>query len=629
MTNSLLQKKMPNFVRAFLASTLGFASLQANALVELNSVVQIAAGPYHACALTSGGDVFCWGSNAAGQLGDGTTTDRHIATHVTGLTGVIAISAGGTDDDASDGAEPAATHSHTCALTSGGAVKCWGANSHGELGTGDTTPHSSPADVSGLASGVIAISAGGTHTCAIVSGGGVKCWGSNGSGELGDGTNAEQLTPVDVSGLSSGVASVAAAYLHTCASTSAGAMLCWGADESGQLGDGANTDQNTPVFVQGLSSGVASIGTGRGAAPSTGTGAVITHDGGDSCAVTTAGGAKCWGANATSQVGDGTTTPHSTPFDVNGFTSGVAAISVGIDRDCAFGLSNDHAHSHACALTTAGHASCWGSNAFGQLGVQPATACEVRSSPAAVASLSDTLTQLAAGAGYTCALTSAGVVKCWGYGGHGELGNDMAGLDGNNSRSAPAAVLTTASGLTPQAITFGAVPSIAVGASGTLSATGGDSGNPVVLSSLTPAACSVTGNTVNGLSNAICTIEADQSGNAAYEPGQATISFRIGDAVAQAITFGPAPTVILGNTGKLSATASSGLAVTFTSNTPSICSVSGNTVTGISPGTCTIAASQAGDALYAPAPQVTQNIAVTAASASVANVSVTQSATPS
>src|SRR5207248_319737 len=141
----------------------------------------------------------------------------------------------------------------TCALTSAGAVKCWGANGVGQLGDGTTTERQTPGTVSGLASGAAALAAGGT--CALARAGAVKCWGANYVGQLGDGTTTDRLIPVAVSGLASGAAALAAGGAHTCALTSAGAVKCWGWNENGQLGDGTTADRLIPVAVSGLASG--------------------------------------------------------------------------------------------------------------------------------------------------------------------------------------------------------------------------------------------------------------------------------------------------------------------------------------------------------------------------------------
>ena len=145
-------------------------------------------------------------------------------------------------------------------------------------------------DVSGLASGVTAVAAGGRHTCAVTTTGGVKCWGENAFGQLGDGTNNWSNVPVDVTGLASGVAAVAAGDAHTCAVTTAGGVKCWGDNLYGKLGDGTNTPSSVPVNVSGLASGVTAIAAGK------------FH----SCALTTAGGVKCWGSNYSGGLGDGT-----------------------------------------------------------------------------------------------------------------------------------------------------------------------------------------------------------------------------------------------------------------------------------------------------------------------------------
>jgi alpha-tubulin suppressor-like RCC1 family protein len=154
---------------------------------------------------------------------------------VSGLTsGVRAVSAGS---------------EHTCALTEAGGVKCWGNNRAGQLGDGTRTRHRIPVDVSGLTSNGSAISAGSGHTCALTTAGGAKCWGMNGYGELGDGTTTSRLTPVDTTGLTSGVAAIATVGWHTCALTTDGRVKCWGANQYGQLGDGTTTRRLTPINV--------------------------------------------------------------------------------------------------------------------------------------------------------------------------------------------------------------------------------------------------------------------------------------------------------------------------------------------------------------------------------------------
>ena len=122
----------------------------------------------------------------------------------------------------------AAGGSHTCTLTTSGGVKCWGSNNYGGLGDGTTTNRTTPADVSGLTSGVSAIAAGSEYTCALVTSGGVKCWGLNGLRQLGDGTTANRATPVDVSGLTSGVSGITAGLAHVCALMTNGSVKCWG-----------------------------------------------------------------------------------------------------------------------------------------------------------------------------------------------------------------------------------------------------------------------------------------------------------------------------------------------------------------------------------------------------------------
>jgi alpha-tubulin suppressor-like RCC1 family protein len=391
-----------------------------------SGVDAIAAGGSHTCALTAGGGVKCWGRNSYGQLGDGTTTDRNMPVDVSGLTsGVDAITAGashtcgvtvggvkcwgntafgqlgdGTTTDRntpvdvsglSSGVDAiAAGRDHTCALTAGGGVKCWGRNVYGQLGDGTTTRRTTPVDVSGLTSGVDVIAAGEYHTCGVTAGGGVKCWGSNEYGQLGNGKFGYGPILADVSGLSSGVDAIAAGRDHTCALTAGGGVKCWGYNGYGQLGDGTTTHRTTPVDVSGLTSGVDAITAGHYHA----------------CALTVGGGVKCWGYNGYGQLGDGTTTHRTTPVDVSGLTSGVDAIAAG--------------EYHTCALTVGGGVKCWGRNNNGQLGDGTTTD---RTTPVDVSGLTSGVEAMAVGRYHTCALTLGGGVKCWGDNGWGQLGD--------------------------------------------------------------------------------------------------------------------------------------------------------------------------------------------------------------
>lgn len=356
----------------------------------------LSTGFENTCALVKApdgsGGALCWGNNDYGQLGDGTTAAHLIPVFVKGLAnGVSAIDVYG---------------SHACALTSSGGVKCWGFNDVGQLGDGTTTNSSSPVDVVGLSSGVSAISVGERYTCALTSSGGVKCWGMNGYGALGDGTYTDRHTPVDVAGLSSGVIAISAGPAHTCALTTGGGVKCWGANHFGQLGDGTTSNSNTPINVVGLSSGVNAIAVG---------GTLAIFDVGYTCALLSSGAVKCWGINSHGELGDGTYTTRPTPDFVAGISTASAISSGG---------------GHTCVLTPAGGqfipaVMCWGENVFGELGDGTTTASNI---PVGVYGLFDGgvysgISAISTGMNHTCARLPSGLIKCWGMNSQGQLGD--------------------------------------------------------------------------------------------------------------------------------------------------------------------------------------------------------------
>ncbi len=281
---------------------------------------------------------------------------------------------------------------HSCAITVNGGVKCWGFNGNGQLGEGTTQTHWLPADVVGLADGVTALALGENHTCALITGGRMKCWGQNSYGQLGDGTITDRQTPVDVVGLGSGVRAIAAGSYHTCAVTEAGGVKCWGTNENGQVGDGSVQRRSIPVDVVGLAGGIQALSAGIG----------------HTCALTIGGGVKCWGANGTGQLGDGTNITRLTPVEVVGSASGVRAIGVG--------------SLHSCAVTASGAAQCWGQNNSGQLGIGPRS-YPYPATPTDVVGLQSGVVAISGGDQHTCAILSGGAVQCWGNNEYGQVGD--------------------------------------------------------------------------------------------------------------------------------------------------------------------------------------------------------------
>jgi alpha-tubulin suppressor-like RCC1 family protein len=303
-------------------------------LADLPDARLVTLGARHACALAGAGDVYCWGENDFGQLGDGTTKTHLSPARVEGLPPVDKMSSG---------------RGHTCVETTQSPPQayCWGQNDFGQIGIGTTNHVLSPVLVP-LPGGVEKISAGGTHTCAVLLDQTVQCWGRNNRGQLG----VDQATtpsgyspsPVPIAGLTQ-VERVYGGDEHTCGRTSSDTGICWGSNVAGQLGSGMDgaqmPDRAAPAVVSGLESvGYLSMGNRH------------------TCAFLDTLGARCWGANDFGQLNLPDALPRTTPVPPEPLpgnpSPAVAVIEAGGE--------------HACAIAEGGAVFCWGLNDTGQLG---------------------------------------------------------------------------------------------------------------------------------------------------------------------------------------------------------------------------------------------------------------------
>ena len=244
---------------------------------------------------------------------------------------------------------------------------------------------------------VASISAGDNHTRALANGT-VQCWGANFSGQLGNGTTTRSLTPVAVSGITTAT-TVAVGRDHSCARLANGTVQCWGYNYYGQLGNGTTTDATTPVQVSGITTATA-IAVGGS-----------YNTGGHSCATLANGTLQCWGGNSTGELGNGTKTQSTTPVQVSGITT-ATAVTVAADQL--------YRHGYSCARLANGTLQCWGANYYGQLGNGATIAYST--TPVAVSGIT-TATAIATGGDHSCARLANGTLQCWGYNYYGQLGN--------------------------------------------------------------------------------------------------------------------------------------------------------------------------------------------------------------
>jgi len=298
---------------------------------NLSGVVELDAGLKHACARLGSGEAVCWGDDIKGQKGNGPAWGS--TTYVRNANNTLNLTG---IVQISTGGE------HACALLSDTTVKCWGANGNGQVGDGSQTDRQLPVSVrngdnTADLTGVAAISAGGLHTCAQMLDGSVKCWGNNGHGRLGDNTTVQKLLPVDVvgeggTGRLTSIAQIDTGAAHTCAVATAGAILCWG--EATAIG--SSTGSVLRPWAKPDISGASFVLAGR------------FH----TCAIVS-GAAKCWGSGTAGQLGDGTAITSRAVRDVVGLSSGVSHMAGG--------------EAHTCAVHD-GEAMCWGLNNSGQVG---------------------------------------------------------------------------------------------------------------------------------------------------------------------------------------------------------------------------------------------------------------------
>lgn len=398
------------------------------------------AGGEHTCAVLLGGSVRCWGANTGGRLGITSPVDRVVDPAFNGSVPVE----GGRAQALASGLY------HTCAIVGDGVVECWGFGQQGRLGTGGNgdVPNAglaTPVNLGGRATG---ITAGLSHTCAILEGGAVRCWGTGAAGRLGNGAEQDVSNPASVAPVDLGrpAIAVSAGDYHTCAILDTGAVRCWGFGDDGRLGDGSQTTRLTP-------SAALDLGGRRAQAISAGSG--------HTCAVADDGDILCWGFNVAGQLGIGTTTSVNVPTKVLADERAVAVAAAGgylqtrrdengepVKDDQGRVVTDYQGGAHTCAIFESGSVRCWGFGPNGRLGdgqdrkagtsnqnvLIPST--PVNTGPGVRAR------GITVGNAYSCALLSDDTVRCWGFNGDGRLGNGgVGGSVGHTPAEVPPASL--------------------------------------------------------------------------------------------------------------------------------------------------------------------------------------------
>jgi len=620
------------------------------------AVTMVATGDAHACAVVTGRGVLCWGGNRSGELGNGGFTSSPVPSPVPGLgTDVVEVRAG----------------TSTCARSTSGAIRCWGSNDEGAVGDGDQVANPMPSDVRNLAGEVSGIALGERHACALDARGAVACWGTQEYSELPDGgAFGTRLQATPIPGLDSGFTSIAVGYGFSCASRPADGVWCWGSNSSGQVGDGTTTPRLRPIRMDGAATdpvqvvadsyhacaldrsgavwcwgdnslgrlGLGTVGfdatrPGRVLGLPTGRILRLSAGSGVTCANYESGEAWCWGTNFQGEVADGTYTNRPAPVRTTAFPepilfrSGPCAISGDRTLRC-IGLFNGSptrpavqetypeaplafaARALACVLTADRKVRCAGPNQDGQSGqgIAPAWGDVPWGE---VLGLGGPATSIAVSGRYACATLAAGGARCWGSNRDGLLGNGRGPIHveptallarpplvGVQVPSAPSSVSASFDGRELRVVT--AAPATDGGAPVQFYEVTASPGNRT-LRCYRAAPCEVIfpelplGETYTFSAHAV-----NRAGR-----GASTTSAPVVARATQTIDFEPLPDRPFGSWAMAYAQASSGLQVRFSSATPSICAIQApRRVVSVRVGLCTIVAEQPGDVGYAPAPPV-------------------------
>ena len=399
-------------------------------------------GEGFSCAVLVSGQIQCWGYNQQGQLGIGAPTQRDIPMTVRSVVSPTSIAMGGSF-----------IRGFTCAATDGDLL-CWGDGSGISFGADTVRQSGVPVQGARLPSPVVQVAAGVQHACALEQNGGVQCWGSGFSGQLGNGSSEGAATPVQVSGLARGGTQLVGGDYHMCVLTDTGRVLCWGSNRDGQLGIGDAAEAATPETPAGLEEDVAAIYASRSGA----------------CALLTDGAASCWGNNWDGQVGDGSMENRFTPTPVSLLDAPATELAMG--------------NSHTCALLEDGTVQCWGDNSVGQLGDGTTTSALTRT--VTVQGLPVPITALSAGGSRTCAIVENGGLWCWGGNRRGELGTGTAAI----SSTVPSPVLGLGADVT--SVYLGPMHSCAVLVDGAVRCWGDDGDGQLGIGTTSSVAAPVT-----------------------------------------------------------------------------------------------------------------------------------------